>query len=47
MPAETTPPSGVVGLAVDDFDLPLIMLWPAGLPSNAVVRLRERMATAP
>lgn len=43
MPAGTTPPEGVVGLAVDDFELPLIMLWPAGLPSGAVARLREVM----
>lgn len=44
MPSGTTPPAGVVGLSVDDFELPLIVLWPAGLPSVAVARLRDVMA---
>lgn len=45
MPAGTVPPPGTTGLAVDDFELPLYVLWPAGLPSEAVRRLREAMGT--
>ena len=44
MPAGTTPPEDIIGLAVENFELPLVMLWPAGLPSNAVARLRKLMA---
>jgi DNA-binding transcriptional LysR family regulator len=37
---------GVVCLALEeDVTLPLVVLWPAGLPSQAVRRLREGMAT--
>jgi DNA-binding transcriptional LysR family regulator len=35
--------SGVVAMPVEDFTLPLLLLWPAGLPSTAVERVREAM----
>ena len=31
----------------DDVTLPLLLLWPAGLPSPAVHRLRAAMGTRP
>ena len=31
----------------DDISLPLLVLWPAGLPSPAVHRLRAGMGTRP
>jgi hypothetical protein len=44
MPVGTTPPPGVVAIDVADLALPPLLLWPAGLPSAAVHRVRERMA---
>lgn len=45
-PAGTSPPEGVVGLPVDGFELALLVLWPAGLPSGAVARLLDVMGTS-
>jgi DNA-binding transcriptional LysR family regulator len=43
MPIGTTPPEGVVVLAVADVSVPLVLLWPAGTPAPAVRRLREAL----
>lgn len=46
VPAGTRPAEGVVELEVaDDLSLPLFVLWRAGVPSPAVRRLREAMAS--
>jgi DNA-binding transcriptional LysR family regulator len=44
-PTGTPPVEGVVAIDMEDLTLPLIVLWPAGLPSAAVRRVREQMAT--
>jgi hypothetical protein len=44
MPAGTSPPDGVVVLAIEDrLTMPLMVLWPAGRPSPAVQALLEAM----
>lgn len=44
MPAGTPPRDGVVAIPVTGFAAPLLLLWPAGLPSAAVRRIREALA---
>lgn len=47
VPEGWPPGEGVVGVAVEDaVSLPLLVLWPAGLPSPAVARVRAAMTTA-
>lgn len=47
MPAGWPRGEGNVEVRIEDeISLPLLVLWPAGLPSAAVRRLRERMSTA-
>lgn len=45
-PLRTDLPPGIVAIPAPDIRLPLVLLWPAGLPSPAVHRLREAMAPA-
>ncbi|MDA0164304.1 LysR family transcriptional regulator [Solirubrobacter ginsenosidimutans] len=44
MPAGTPPRDGVAIVAVEAFTVPLVLLWPAGLPSAAVGRLRAALS---
>lgn len=44
MPIGTVAPEGVVALPAPDVHLPLLLLWPAGMPSPAVHRVRRAMA---
>jgi DNA-binding transcriptional LysR family regulator len=44
MPAGTPSRDGVVAIPVAGFAAPLLLLWPAGLPSAAVGRIREALA---
>ena len=43
-PIGTELPADVVAIPIPDIELPLLLLWPAGLPSPAVHRLRQAMA---
>jgi DNA-binding transcriptional LysR family regulator len=43
MPAGTWTSDGIVSVPVEDFAVPLVLLWPAGRPSAAVERLRLAM----
>jgi DNA-binding transcriptional LysR family regulator len=43
MPAGTPPREGVAMVPVQGFTVPLVLLWPAGLPSAAVARLRAAL----
>jgi DNA-binding transcriptional LysR family regulator len=46
MPAGWPGGAGIVQLTIeDDVSLPLLVLWPAGVPSPAVRRVRARMST--
>ena len=45
-PASSPVPSGVVRLAVEGFTVPLMLLWPAGLPSKAALWLRDALGAA-
>lgn len=45
-PACTELPSGVVRLQVARLTVPLLLLWPAGLPSEAALWLREALGPA-
>jgi DNA-binding transcriptional LysR family regulator len=44
MPIGTATPDGVISIPIQDFTLPLHLLWPAGRPSDAIRRLREAMS---
>jgi DNA-binding transcriptional LysR family regulator len=44
MPAGTPPREGVAMVPVKHFTVPLVLLWPAGLPSAAVARLRAALS---
>ena len=44
MPAGTPPRDGIAVVDVEDFTVPLVLLWPAGRPSAAVARLRRALA---
>ena len=47
MPVGYPPFDGVVQVALaDDVTLPLLVLWPTGVPSAAVRRVREGMTSA-
>jgi DNA-binding transcriptional LysR family regulator len=43
MPAGTAAREGIATVPVDGFTVPLVLLWPAGLPSAAVARLRAAL----
>lgn len=43
MPAGTSPRAGITVVDVDDFTVPMVLLWPAGRPSAAVERLRRAL----
>lgn len=43
MPTGTPTPLGVLSIPVVDLELPLFVLWPAGLPPRSVQRLRQTM----
>ena len=45
MPAGTECPDGVISVAIADFTLPLLVIWPAGRPPKALDRLKEQMRT--
>lgn len=45
MPTGTASPDGVISIPIEGFTLPLIMLWPAGRPSQAIQRLRQLMSS--
>ncbi|HET9094669.1 MAG TPA: LysR family transcriptional regulator [Solirubrobacteraceae bacterium] len=44
MPTGTSTPADVVSIPIEDLALPLLVLWPAGLPPRSVVRLGQAMA---
>jgi len=44
MPTGTPTPPEVVSIPVEDFTLPLLILWPAGLPPAPIQQLRHAMA---
>jgi DNA-binding transcriptional LysR family regulator len=46
MPTGTPTPPDVVSIPVEDLTMPLLILWPAGLPPRPVERLRESMAAS-
>jgi DNA-binding transcriptional LysR family regulator len=46
MPTGTPTPADVVSIPVEDLALPLLVLWPAGLPPRPVQRLRQAMAAS-
>lgn len=45
MPAGAITPEGVVAVPVEGLEMPLFLLWPAGLPPRVVQLLRDRMGT--
>jgi DNA-binding transcriptional LysR family regulator len=45
-PEGTELPPGIVAVPISDLTLPLLLLWPAGLPSSAVHRLRKTLSVA-
>jgi len=45
-PVGTTPPPGVVSVPLDGFTLPLLVLWPAGLPPPALERVRSHLSVS-
>lgn len=42
-PADTPAPVGTTRIGVDGLNLPLLLLWPAGLPSRTALWLREAL----